>query len=73
MKDEIKNNSEQEKTNNTSINEEIDKSINKEIEVNPTIMLLGLTNWKKAASYNFKGFPDSFSWSEKEPKIFQPR
>ena len=30
MKDEIKNNSEQEKTNNTSINEEIDKSINKE-------------------------------------------
>jgi len=27
MKDEIKNNSEQEKTNNTSINEEIDKSI----------------------------------------------
>ena len=28
MKDEIKNNSEQEKTNNTSINEEIDKSIN---------------------------------------------
>ena len=32
MKDEIKNNSEQEKTNNTSINEEIDKSINKEID-----------------------------------------
>ena len=30
MKDEIKNNSEQEKTNNTSINEEIDKSINEE-------------------------------------------
>ena len=30
MKDEIKNNSEQEKTNNASINEEIDKSINKE-------------------------------------------
>ena len=30
MKDEIKNNSEQEKTNTTSINEEIDKSINKE-------------------------------------------
>ena len=30
MKDEIKNNSEQEKINNTSINEEIDKSINKE-------------------------------------------
>ena len=29
MKDEIKNNSEQEKTNNTSTNEEIDKSLNK--------------------------------------------
>ena len=40
--------------------------------VKATTHALGFINWNRAASYNFKGLPESFSFDEKEPIIFHP-